>query len=79
SHLEAASAVRFGDYDATLTMRGTAVALGLECTPVALQRSWLAYTRESEADFRVADALDEIQSRRMRRLLQLMPNYLGAA
>lgn len=79
SHLEAASAVRFGDFDATLTMRGTAVALGLECLPVALQRSWLAYTSESEADSRVADALDEIQSRRMRRLLQLMPNYLGAA
>ena len=79
SHLEAASAVRFGDFDATLTMRGTASALGLDCTPVAVQRSWLAYTHTSESDARVADALDEIQSRRVRRLLGVMPNYLGAA
>ncbi|MDA8118207.1 MAG: helix-turn-helix domain-containing protein [Actinomycetota bacterium] len=79
SHLEAASAVRFGEFDATLTMRGTAAALDLECTPVGVQRSWLAYTKASESDSRVADALDEIESRRMSRLLGVMPNYLGVA
>ncbi len=78
SHLSACYAVRFGSYDATLTMAPVAAAVGLEWTAIGEQQSWLVASALAGAMPRVRDALSEIAMRSTAKMLSAIPNYRRA-
>ncbi len=79
SHLSACNAVRFGNYDATLTMAPVAAATGLDWTPVGEQQSWLIVGPSGMELRRIRDSLSELSSFATAKILGLVPNYRSAS